>query len=227
MIEGNRSILTLESALETARKEAETLKADYDAEATRLQRDKSDLQSALGALKRQVAEGKQKLSLGIEDFKQWMRENSVNADTLILDPYPSTSSSDIHQVLAHNALLKARSEIWSSAYEDASKVIFHSLIRVLMFAHPHVKSIIIRPSAMGYIAKALAQIGKGEPEKAMEVFDLAFGNCNPNESNLLLLIKVRDTFTWQVSHTTKHPRPRPSSYSWLGNLTRQSRAFTI
>ena len=43
---------------------------------------------------------------------------------------------------------------------------------------------------MGYIVQALAQIGMGEPEKAMQVFDLAFGNCNPNESNLLLLIKV-------------------------------------
>ena len=123
VVEGNQSILTLKSALETARKQAETLKADYNTEVTRLQRDTSDLQSALDALSRQVAEGKQKLSLGIEDFKQWMRENSVNADTLISDPHPSTSSSDIHQVLAHNALLKVRSEIWSSAYEDASKVI--------------------------------------------------------------------------------------------------------
>ena len=43
---------------------------------------------------------------------------------------------------------------------------------------------------MGHIVKALAQIGMGEPERGMQVFDLAFGNCNPNESNLLLLIKV-------------------------------------
>ena len=59
-----------------------------------------------------------------------------------------------------------------------------------MSTHPHVKSIVIRPSAMGHIAKALAQVGKGDPEKAMQVFDLAFRNCNPNESDLLLLIKV-------------------------------------
>lgn len=43
---------------------------------------------------------------------------------------------------------------------------------------------------MGYIAKALAHIGKGESEEAMQVFDLVFRNCNPEESNLLLLIKV-------------------------------------
>jgi predicted nucleic acid-binding Zn-ribbon protein len=74
---------------------SETLKADYDTEVTRLQRDKSDLQSALDALKREVAEDKLRLSLGIADFKQWMRESSVNADTLISDLDPSTSSSDI------------------------------------------------------------------------------------------------------------------------------------
>lgn len=48
---------------------------------------------------------------------------------------------------------------------------------------------------MGYISKALAQIGMGELEEAMQVFDLAFGNCNPNESNQLLLIKVRTPYT--------------------------------
>ena len=227
VVEGNRRILSLQSALETARKEVETLKADYDTEVIHLQRDKSDLQSVLGALKRGVAEGKQRLSLGIDDFKQWTRESSVNADTLISDPDPSPSSTEIHHVLVHNALLKVRSEIWSSAYQDANKVILHSLIRVLMFTHAHLESIVIQPSAMGYIAKALAQIGMGETEKAIQVFDLAFGNCNPNESNLLLLIKVYNAITWQVSHPLKHSRPRPSSYSWLTNMTRQSRAFMI
>ena len=43
---------------------------------------------------------------------------------------------------------------------------------------------------MGYIAKALAQTRMSEPEKAVQIFDLAFANCNPDESNLLLLVKV-------------------------------------
>ena len=66
---------------------------------------------------------------------------------------------------------------------------------------------------MGHIAKALAQIGMGEPEKAMQVFDLAFGDCDPNESNFLLLIKVCNSSTWHVYHVTKHSQARPSSYS--------------
>ena len=192
MVKANRRILSIQSTLETTRKEAETVRADYDTKVAHLQRDKSDLQSALRVLKMEVAEGKQRLSPGIGDFKQWMRDSSVNADTLISDLDPLNSSSNIHQVLAHNALLKVRSQIWSSAYEYANKVIVRFLMHVLMFIYPHVKSINIRQSAMGYIAKALAQIGMGEPEKAMDVFDLAFGNCHPNESNLLLLIKVCD-----------------------------------
>jgi hypothetical protein len=225
LVEAKRRILSLQSTLDSTRREAETLKADYDIQVTNFQRDKSGLQSALGALKMEVSEGKQSLCPGIGDFNQWLRDSSVNADTLISDLDSLDSSSDIHHVLAHNALLKVRSDIWSSAYEDADMVIFHSLISVPMSIHPHVKSIVIRPSAMGYIAKALAQIGKGEPENAMQVFDLAFGNCNPIESNLLLLIKVCDL--WQILYPTKHPRPRPSSYSSPRNARRQSRASTI
>ena len=129
--DGNRRMLTLQSALDIARKEGETLKADYDTEVTRLQRDRSELQSALGALKREVVEGKQRLSLGISDFKQWMLESSVHPDTLVSDLDESISSSHIHHVLAHNALLKVHSQIWSSAYEDANKVTYQSVIRVI------------------------------------------------------------------------------------------------
>ena len=131
VVGANNRMLTLESALAIARKEGEILKADWVSEVTRLQRDKFDVQSALGALKTAVAEGKQSLSLGIGDFKQWMRESSVNPDTLISDLDQSISSTDIHHVLVHNALLKVRSQIWGSAYEDANKVIFHSVIHVV------------------------------------------------------------------------------------------------
>lgn len=58
---------------------------------------------------------------------------------------------------------------------------------------------------MGYITAAIAQIGKGEPEEAIRVFDLAFWNCNPNESDLLLLIKV--VHKYQAFDKTKHLRP--------------------
>lgn len=164
--------------------------ANFDPKLTRLSRNDSDLQSALDALKREVAEDELRLSPGIGDFKQWMHQNSVNADSLISDPDPSTSLSDIHHVFAHNALVNVRSKAPSSAYAYARKVTCHFLLDVCVSTDSHVKSIDARPSVMGCIAKALAQFGMGEPEKAVQVFDLAFANCNPDESNLLLLIKV-------------------------------------
>ena len=80
---------------------------------------------------------------------------------------------------------------------------------------------------MGYITKALAQIGIGQLEEAMQVSDLAFGNCNSKESNLLLLIKVCDPYKSQVSDTPEHLSFRPSCYLWPGNTTQPSRAFMI
>ena len=187
MAEGNQWIQTVQSALEAVHQDATKIKDNYGTEVVPLQGDKPILQSALAALKTEMARQEQWLSSGIGDFKKWIRESSVGVNT-ILDP--STSSGDIHHVLAHNALVKVRSENWSSAYEDAKQVILHILTREFVINYSHVQSIIARTSAMGYTAKALAQIGKGEPEEAMQVLDLAFRNCNPNESHLLLLVKV-------------------------------------
>ncbi|KAF8554888.1 hypothetical protein OG21DRAFT_1496708 [Imleria badia] len=194
VVKANQTISHLESALQIAREEAETLKADYDTKVTRFQRDNSDLQSELGALKKEVAEDKLRLSLGIGDFKQWMRKSSISAETLTSVLDPSAPSNETYHVLAHNALLEVRSRNWSSAYEDAKKVKFHSRFGGVMSTHPHVESIVARPSVVGYIAQTLAQIGMGEPEEAMRVFDLAFRNCDPKESNLLLLIKTAILF---------------------------------
>ncbi|KAF8547590.1 TPR-like protein, partial [Imleria badia] len=181
-VRANQRISTLQSDFQTAQCSNSNLQSALDAQKgavikanqtiSNLQSDLATTQSALDALKREAAEDRLKLSLGIGDFKQWMRQNSVNADSLISDPDPLTSSSDIHHVFAHNALVNVRSKDRSLAYANARK------------------SIDARPSTMGYIAKALAQIGMGEPEKAVQVFDLAFANCNPDESNLLLLIKT-------------------------------------
>ena len=115
--------MNLQSDLQTSRVGAKTHKANYNAKLTCLQLENSHLQSALGALQTEVTEDKRRLTLGITHFTQWMSENSVNADTLISVPDPLASSTDIHHVLAHNALVKVRSQNWSSAYEDAQKVI--------------------------------------------------------------------------------------------------------
>ena len=113
-MKANQSISNLQLDLQTLRVGAKTYKADYNTKVTCLQLENSFLQSALGALKTEVTEEKRRLSLGIIDFTQWICENSVNADTLISVPDLSTSSSDIHHVLAHNALVKVRLEEFQS-----------------------------------------------------------------------------------------------------------------
>ena len=193
-MKANQSISSLQLDLQTLRVGTKTHKADYNTKVTHFQLENSDLQSALAALKTEITEDKRRLSLSIADFTQWMCENSVNADTLISVPSPSTSLSDIHHVLAHNALVNVHAGNWSSAYEDAQKVIFHSLIAVLVYTHPPLKSIVTRESATAHIVKALAQIGMDDTDQALQSFDLAFRNCNPKESNLLLLIKVCDLY---------------------------------
>ena len=105
----NQSISNLQLDLQTLRVGPNTHTADDNTKVTHFQLENSDLQSALGTLKTEVTEDKRRLSLGITDFTQWMSENSVNTDTLISVPDPSTSSSDIHHVLAHNALVNVRS----------------------------------------------------------------------------------------------------------------------
>ena len=184
--QADQTISRLQSELGTTRREAGTLRDNVSS----FQRSKSELQSAIHTLKGEIAEAKLRMSPGIGDFKQWMRKNSINTDSLI---DLSSSSSDMHHVHAHNALMNLRAEKWSLADEDAKRVIFR-FVGVLLSIHPHVKSIDSRSSAMGYIAKAVAQIGLGDPEKAMQVFDLGLANCNPDESNLLLLIKVSDPY---------------------------------
>lgn len=121
-----------------------------------------------------------------------MRESSVDPGVPLLHVNTSSSSNESHHLLVHNALLGLRSQNWSSAYQDAKKVTLDRFFRLLR-TYPHVESIDIRPSVMGYITNALARIGGGELEEAIRVFDLAFCNCNPNESDLLLLIKVCDS----------------------------------
>ena len=191
-MKANQLILNLQSDLQISWVGAKTYKANYNTKVACLQLENSDLQSALGALQTKVTEDKRRLTLGITDFTQWMCDNCINADTIISVPDPSTSSSDIHHMLAHNALVNVCLGNWSSAYEDAQKVIPYSLIAVLVYTHLPLESIVTWPSAMAHIVKALAQIRMGDTKQALQLFDLAFRNCHPKESNLLLLIKACD-----------------------------------
>ena len=109
-VKASETISELHSALKTARDDSETLEADNDTKAEDFDQQRESPED--------------KPSAGISDFKRWMRESSVSADTLVSVPDPSTSSTNIHHLLAHNALVYAHSKDWSSAYASARKVKF-------------------------------------------------------------------------------------------------------
>ncbi|KAH0838774.1 hypothetical protein J3R83DRAFT_7149 [Lanmaoa asiatica] len=52
------------------------------------------------------------------------------------------------------------------------------------------KSIKVRPSVIGYIAKSVALIGGGKKQEGCRVCDLAFRHCHQNDVDLLLLTKA-------------------------------------
>ena len=58
------------------------------------------------------------------------------------------------------------------------------------------KAIEIQPSVIGYIAKSIALVGKGEKHKGYAACDIAFEHFHSSHVSFLLLVKVRIFPTW-------------------------------
>ncbi|KAF8548746.1 hypothetical protein OG21DRAFT_1489116 [Imleria badia] len=84
----------------------------------------------------------------------------------------ATSQNPSHDALASRAIVRARLRQWDQAVDDAEK------------------SINIQPSVIGYIAKSIALVGKGEKHKAYRACDIAFDHFHPSRLRLMLLIKA-------------------------------------
>lgn len=116
-----------------------------------------------------------------------------------------TSSENIsHFAFANRALVRAHLRHWDLAIDDAEKVGLRLLSHTLVLILDHHKSINIHPSVIGYIAKSVGLISKGEKAKGCRVYDLVFRHCRPNEVDFLLLIKVR------IPRAVKHDCPSQS-----------------
>jgi hypothetical protein len=74
----------------------------------------------------------------------------------------TNSGNKNHLALANRALVRAHLQLWDLAIDDAEKVSLRLLSHTLMLIPNYHKSIKIRPSVIGYIAKSVALIGKGE-----------------------------------------------------------------
>ena len=100
------------------------------------------------------------------------------------------SRSPIHHALASRALVRARLRQWDAALVDADEVL------VLLFSHRLTltsictKAIKIQPSVIGYIAKSVALVGKGERHKGYQTCGIAFVCFHSSQLNFLLLVKV-------------------------------------
>ncbi|KAF8547212.1 hypothetical protein OG21DRAFT_1472561 [Imleria badia] len=101
----------------------------------------------------------------------WKRDQLADTEASLTETI-SNPEYKSHHALANRALVRARLQLWDLATDDAEK------------------SIDIRPSVVGCIAKSVALIGSGRKEDVHRVFDLAFRHCAAIDVDLLLLIKA-------------------------------------
>ncbi|KAF8431021.1 hypothetical protein L210DRAFT_864691, partial [Boletus edulis BED1] len=101
-------------------------------------------------------------------LKPWIDNNLDSADAILsreIDTEPS------HHGNANRALLRTQLKQWGWAIDDAKK------------------SLAIQASPLAHIAHAVALLGQGEKSRALQTLDLAFLDCDANETTFLLLIK--------------------------------------
>ena len=122
-------------------------------------------------------------------FKLWIRDDLTGAAATLTEEI-ARASDDTHQELASRALIRARSQDWRAAIDDATEVTLYQLIRVLVLTTVPSQSIKIQRSTMGHIAMAIARIGSGEREAGFREFNFAFERCDPQYIDFLLLIKA-------------------------------------
>ena len=108
-----------------------------------------------------------------------------------------------------------RSE-WDAAIADATEVFLALLSHALSLIY--MKSIEIKPSVIGYIAKSVALVGKGEKHKAYQTCDIASMRFHSTQVPFLLLIKVCIPCT-SLGFPQLLIFPRPSSCLWLESMT--------
>jgi WD40 repeat protein len=101
----------------------------------------------------------------------WKHNQLANTEALLTATITTLLDPGYH-TLASRALVQARLRQWDAAIADAEE------------------SVKIQPSVLGYIAKSLALVGKGEKHEGLRVCDTAFEHLHSSHIAFLLLIKV-------------------------------------
>ena len=117
----------------------------------------------------------------------WKHNQLATAEALLTAAIHKSRNTS-HHALASRALVRARLRQWNAAIADATKVFVALLSHALTLIY--IKSIEIQPSVVGYIAKSVALVGKGETHNAYRACDIAFEYFHSTHVTFLLLIKV-------------------------------------
>ncbi|KAF8554678.1 WD40 repeat-like protein [Imleria badia] len=104
-------------------------------------------------------------------FDSWKQDQFANTDALLTATI-TKSREPSHHILASRALVRARLQKWDAALVDAEMAIK------------------IQPSVIGYTAKSIALVGKGEGHEAYQACDIAFEHFHSSHGNFILLIKA-------------------------------------
>ena len=120
----------------------------------------------------------------------WRHDRLENSDALLTAAITASQNPN-HHALASRALIRSRLQDWDAALVDAE------MVRVALFPLTpmptliEIKAIKIHPSVIGYIAKSIAHIGKGERDRGYQTCDIAFERFHSSHVTFLLLVKVR------------------------------------
>ena len=118
----------------------------------------------------------------------WKQDQLTDAEALLTAAI--TTSNTTHHVLASRALVRARRREWDTALVDAEMVFVALLSHILTLTPCYAKAINLQPSVIGYIAKSIALVGKGDRYMGYRTCDIAFGLFHSSHVTFLLLIKV-------------------------------------
>ena len=119
----------------------------------------------------------------------WKHDQLENADVLLTAAIPKSRNQG-HHVLASRALVRARLRLWDAALVDAEQVFVSLFSHTLKLTSIDTKAIEIQPSVIGYIAKSVALVGKGDRHSRYRACDIAFERFHSSHVSFLLLAKV-------------------------------------
>ncbi|KAG9309660.1 hypothetical protein JVU11DRAFT_10329 [Chiua virens] len=120
-------------------------------------------------------------------LKSWVQGDPMETEAILSDEI-AQRSNPTHDALAVCALIRTHLGEWETALDTTEMVTSYSLLQY-SHVHPHVKSLRIKSSPIGQIARSIALVSAGKQDVALDEMDFVFCDCDPSDIKLLLVIK--------------------------------------